>query len=80
MKKLLGFIVSLIMMFLVVGCSDKNTDPLPIIPSGSNSTTDASGGSSDTSSDNNTGTEGDSSSENNNKPSNESDGWSPGCY
>ena len=71
MKKLLGFIISLIMMFLVVGCSDKNTDPLPIIPSGSNSSTDTPGDSNEPPSDS-TETEDDKSVGNG--------GWSPGCY
>ena len=89
MKKVLGFIISLIMIFGMVGCLD-NTNLLPINPDSSNSATDtdedlkeeSSGSSTETesneSSENNenSGEEDDSSSnENENKPSNETDGW-----
>ena len=89
MKKALGLIISLIMIFGMVGCMD-NTNPLPIIPDSSNSATDTDGDSKEESSDSSTETEDDESSENGddsvegddsssneseNKPSNESDGW-----
>ena len=90
MKKILWFIVSLIMMFSVVGCANNNTNSLPIIPDSSNSATDTdedlkegSSGSSTGAEDNefsendgNLGEDDDSSSnENENKPSNEAERW-----
>ena len=89
MKKILGFIVSLI-MFSVVGCANNNTNSLPINPDSSNSVIDTDEDLKNSSSNNGTETEdsessendGDSggndnssSSENENKPSNETDGW-----
>lgn len=89
MKKVLGFIISLIMIFGMVGCLD-NTNPLPIIPDSSNLATDTDGNSKEDSSDSSTETEDDeslgngddsvenddsSSNKNENKPSNETDGW-----
>ena len=90
MKKILGFIVSLIMMFSVVGCANNNTNSLPINPDSSNLETDtdedlkeeSSGNSTETEdnesseNDGNLGEDDDSSSnENENKPSNEIEGW-----
>lgn len=84
MKKVLGFIISLIMIFSAVGCMDNNTNPFPINPDSSNSATDTDGGSKGDSSDGSKETEDDissengddsSSNENENKPSNEIDGW-----
>ena len=84
------FIISLIMMFSVVGCADNNTNSLPIIPDSSNVTEDtdedlkeeSSGNSTETEdnesseNDGNLGEDDDSSSnENVNKPSSETDGW-----
>ena len=85
------FIISLIMMFSVVGCADNNTNSLPIIPNSSNLETNTDGVSKEDSSDSSTETEkkdeslenGDdsaknddsSSNENENKPSNETNGW-----
>lgn len=89
MKKVLGFIISLIMIFGMVGCLD-NTNPLPIIPDSSNLATDTDGNSKEDSSDSSTETEDDeslgngddsvenddsSSNKNENKPSNETDEW-----
>ena len=83
------FIISLIMIFGMVGCFD-NTNPLPIIPDSSNSATDTDGYSKENSPDSDTETEDDeslgngddsvenddsSSNKNENKPSNETDGW-----
>ena len=90
MKKVLGFIIVLIMIFSVVGCADNNTNLLPIMPDSSNSATDPDEDSKKDSSNSSTGTEDDksseiggdlseddnsSSNENENKPSNETDGW-----
>ena len=90
MKKILWFIISLIMMFSVVGCANNNTNSLPINPDSSNSATDTDGTSEKEYSDSSTETEDDESSgndddsvedddsslkENEDKPSNESDGW-----
>ena len=89
MKKKLGFIISLIMIFGAVGCMD-NTNPLPIIPDSSNSAMDTDGDSKEDSFDSSTETEDNKSSEsdgtlgeddnsssngNENKPSNGTDGW-----
>ena len=87
MKKVIGFIISLMVMFSAVGCMDDDTGSLPINPDSSNSTTDMEADSkeeefnsteteSDESSGNDSGSSDDSSSnENENKPSKESDGW-----
>ena len=90
MKKILGFIVSLIMMFSVVGCANNNTNSLPINPDSSNSETNTDGVSKEDSSDSSTEIEDDeslgngddsvenddsSSNKSENKPSNETDGW-----
>lgn len=90
MKKILGFIVSLIMMFSVVGCANNNTTSLPINPDGSNVAVDTDEDLKEESSGNSTETEDNessekdgnlseddksSSNENENKPSNEIDGW-----
>ena len=89
MKKVLGFIISLIMIFGMVGCLD-NTNPLPIIPDSSNLATDTDGNSKEDSSDSSTEIEDDESSETDddsvegddsssnkteNEPSDESDSW-----
>ena len=90
MKKILWFIVSLIMMFSVVGCANNNTNSLPINPDSSNLATDTdedlkeeSSGSSTETEDNESSENGDdsvenddsSSNENENKPSDKTDGW-----
>ena len=90
MKKILCFIVSLIMMFSVVGCANNNTNSLPINPDSSNVTEDTdenlkeeSSGSSTETEDNESSENGDdsvenddsSSNENENKPSDKTDGW-----
>ena len=90
MKKVLGFIISLIMIFSAVGCMDNNTNPFPINPDSSNSATDTDGDSKEDSSDSSTEIEDDESSETDddsvegddsssnkteNEPSDESDSW-----
>lgn len=90
MKKVLGFIISLIMIFGMVGCLD-NTNPLPIIPDSSNSETNPDKNSKDDSpsdssteiedsesseNDENSGGNDDSSSNGNeDKPSHKTEGW-----
>lgn len=69
MKKILGFIVSLIMIFLAVGCVNNNTNSLMSNSDGCNSVIDTDKNSEGTSSDSSTEIEGDNSS------SKESDGW-----
>ena len=83
MRKVIGFIISLIMIFSMVACMDDNPSSLPIYPDSSNSTTDTNGDSKeeelgddtevddDESSDN----DGDSG-ENKNNPPNKSEEWS----
>ena len=51
MKKILWFIISLIMMFSIVGCADNNNNSLPIIPDSSNLETNTDGVSKEDSSD-----------------------------
>ena len=81
MRKVIGFIISLIMIFSMVACMDDNPSSLPIYPDSSNSTTDTNGDSKeelgddtevddDESSDN----DGDSG-ENKNNPPNKSEEW-----
>ena len=94
MKKILGFIISLIIIFLSVGCMDDNTNSLPIYPDSSNSGPNMDGDSKEEETDSSTESEGDdsleneggpgegdssSSDENDNKPSNGDAGWS-GTY
>ena len=67
MKKIFGFIVSLIMIFSTVGCMDNNPNSLPINPDSSNSATNTD----EDSEENNDS----SSNGNDNKPSDETDGW-----
>ena len=89
MKKLLGLIVSLIMILSAVGCMDNNGNFLPINPDVSNSATNTDESEKKTSSGNSTETEDtessendgeseenddSSSNENENKPSNKLDG------
>ena len=76
MKKILGFIISLIMIFSTVGCIDNDTNPFPINPDSSNSATATDESSKDELS-NNTETEEDDSSSNKDEsqPSNESNRW-----
>lgn len=90
MKKILGFIVSLIMMFSVVSCANNNTNSLPINPDSSNVAEDTDEDLKEETYSNGTETEDNESSENDgnlgkdddsssnkneNKPSNETDGW-----
>ena len=90
MKKLLGFIISLIMIFSAVGCMNNDTNPFSINPDSSNSATDTGGDTEKEDSDSSTETEDDESSENDddsveeddsssneneNESSDESDGW-----
>ena len=63
MKRFFLVIISLIMIFGMVGCLD-NTNPLPIIPDSSNLATDTDGNSKEDSSDSSTETEDDESLEN----------------
>lgn len=90
MKKILWFIVNLIMMFSLVGCANNNTNSFPINPDSYNSATDTDGDSKEDSSDSSTeiedgefsesgensgGNDDSSSNGNENKPSNEPGEW-----
>ena len=93
MKKILGIIVSLIMMFSVVGCANNNTNSLPINPDSSNSKIDNGVNSDEEESSDNTtmddessrndsslGEENESSINNNeDESSSKSEGWT-GCF
>ena len=77
MKKILGFIVSLIMIFSVGGCVNNNTNSLMSNSDCYNSAIDTDINSKETSYDSSTEIEDDNSSSNGNgnKPSNETEGW-----